>query len=40
MSRPWDGLVPEAEIRALESRGKPADRKTTYHQSPASSSST
>lgn len=34
MPRPWDGLVPEKDIRALESRGNKADRPPTWGTDP------
>jgi nicotinamidase-related amidase len=35
MSRPWDGLVTDEDIRALESRGKPVDRAPQFGSRPA-----
>lgn len=34
MPRPWDGLVPEEDIRALESRGNKADRPPAWGAKP------
>jgi maleamate amidohydrolase len=34
VTRPWDGVVPEAEIRALEARGQAVDRETTWGRAP------
>jgi nicotinamidase-related amidase len=35
MTRPWDGLVPAEDIRALEARGKPVDRPPEFGERPA-----
>jgi nicotinamidase-related amidase len=34
MPRPWDGLVPDEDIRALEARGKPVDRVARFGTRP------
>jgi maleamate amidohydrolase len=34
VKRPWDGLVPEEDIVALESRGRPVDRPTRFGSNP------
>lgn len=33
--RPWDGLVPDADIRAMEARDNPHDRETNWGNTPA-----
>ncbi len=35
MTRPWDGLIPDEDVRAMEERGGPQDRELTMGQRPA-----